>query len=81
MNFYDFEDDLQKNMFNASFLKNYNEKMYCHLIELFDTNKCAICSFLDSEYHYGGETGTRGKHGMFPSLNKCITKKTLKYIK
>ena len=48
MNFYDFEDDLQKNMFNESFLKNYNEKMYCHLMELFDTNKCAICSFLDS---------------------------------
>ena len=53
MNLYDFEDDLQKYTFNELFLKNYNEKMYCYLMELFDTNKCAICFFLDSEYHYG----------------------------
>ena len=54
MIFYDFEDDLVKNMFDELFLKDYNEKLYHLSMELLDTNKCAICSFLDSEYHYVG---------------------------
>ena len=49
MIFYDFEDDLEKNMFDELFLKDYNEKLYHHLMELLDTNKCAVCSFLDNE--------------------------------
>ena len=49
MIFYDFEDDLEKNMFDELFLKDYNEKLYHHLMELLNTNKCAVCSFLDNE--------------------------------
>ena len=61
MIFYYFEDDLEKNMFDELFLKDYNEKLYHHLIELFYTNKCAICSFPDSKYHYGGRYWQTGK--------------------
>ena len=54
MIFYDFKDDLEKYMFIELFLKDYNEKWYHHLMELFDTNKCALCCFLDEEYHHKG---------------------------
>ena len=61
MIFYYFEDDSEKNMFDELFLKDYNEKLYHHLIELFDTNKCAICSFPDSKYDYGGRYWQTGE--------------------
>ena len=66
MIFYDFEDDLEKNMFDELFLKDFNEKLYHHSMELFDTNKSAVCSFLDSEYHYGGRDWHTGETWSVP---------------
>ena len=61
MIFYDFKDDLEKNMFIELFLKDYNEKWYHHLMELFDTNKSALCCFLDEEYHHKGRDRCTGE--------------------
>ena len=40
--------------FFLMFLKDYDKKLYHHLMKLFETNKCAICLFPDREYHYRG---------------------------
>ena len=48
-------------MFIELFLKDYNEKWYHHLMELFDTNKTALCCFLDEEYHHKGRDRCTGE--------------------
>ena len=45
MIFNNFKEDLTKNMFDEEFLYDYNTKLKYHLIELFKTNKCALCCF------------------------------------
>ena len=48
-------------MFNEELLYDYNTKLYYHLIELFDTNKCTLCLFFFyDEYHYGGRDWSTG---------------------
>ena len=49
-------------MFNEELLYDYNTKLYYHLTELFDTNKCTLCCccFFYDEYHYGGRDWSTG---------------------
>ena len=61
MIFYDFETHLKEKILHESFLKDYNQKLYYHLIEHFNTNKCATCLFLGTEYSQGGKDWQTGK--------------------
>ena len=54
------EEDLNKNMFDEEFLYDYNTRLKYHLIELFETNKCALCCFLGDKYLYRGRDWTTG---------------------
>ena len=64
--FTDFENDLEENMFDEEFLNDCNSKLCYHVMELFGTNICAICSFLDSEYSYWGRDCWLGKTWRVP---------------
>ena len=71
MIFNNFEEDLNKNMFDEEFLYDYNTRLKYNLIELFETNKCALCCFLGDKYHYRGRDWTTGYTWNVPfSLNK-----------
>ena len=50
MIFYDFETHLKEKILHESSLKDYNQKLYYHLIEHFNANKCETCLFLGTEY-------------------------------
>lgn len=47
-----FENELNRNMMNVGFFKNYQMKLYPYLTKLFYDNKPSICCFFDSEYSY-----------------------------
>ena len=40
-------------MFNEVFLWDYNKRLIFHLQAIFETDKTALCCFLDTEYRYG----------------------------
>ena len=52
--FSNFERDLENNMLDESFLWSYHEKLIFHLQEIFDTDKSALCCFLDDKFYYRG---------------------------
>ena len=52
--FSDFEKDITKNIFDEVFLWEYHSKLVFHLQQVFDTDKTALCCFLDDEFHYRG---------------------------
>ena len=58
--FFDFEDDIDKNMFNIDFLKFYYHKLCYELGQLFDEGQSAIKCFYHQEYEFGGERGGGG---------------------
>ena len=56
-------------MFNEELLYDYNTKLYYHLIELFDTNKCTLCLFFFMmSTTTGEEIGLQGTPGTSLSL-------------
>ena len=57
---YNYNIKLSKIMFDEEFLYNYNTKLSYHLLELFNENKCALCCFLDSDYHHKGRDWSTG---------------------
>ena len=59
--FADFEKDIYENMFNDVFLLNYQSKLIFHLYEIFETDKAALCCFLNDEFHYRGRDRLTGK--------------------
>ena len=59
--FADFEKDIYENMFNDVFLLNYQSKLTFHLYEIFETDKAALCCFLNDEFHYRGRDRLTGK--------------------
>ena len=56
-----YEKDLNKNMFNEVFLWDYHKRLIFHLQEIFETDKTALCCFLDAEYHYWGRDWRTGE--------------------
>ena len=59
--FADFEKDIYENIFNDVFLLNYQSKLIFHLYEIFETDKAALCCFLNDEFHYRGRDRLTGK--------------------
>ena len=59
-------------MFNEELLYDYNTKLYYHLIELFDTNKCTLCCccFFMMSTTTGEEIGLQGTPGTSLSLSE-----------
>ena len=53
-NFYDFENDVDKKMFNIDFLKFYHSKLCHELRRLFDEDKSTIECFLHQECEFKG---------------------------
>ena len=67
--FADFEKDIYENIFNDVFLLNYQSKLTFHLYEIFETDKAALNSFLDDEFHYRGRDRLTGKTWAFHREN------------
>lgn len=48
-------------MFNESFLWEYHSKLNFHLQQVFDTDKTALCCFLDDDFYYTGRDWHTGE--------------------
>ena len=61
--FFDFESDIDKNMFNISFLNFYHSRL-CHELmmkSITDEDQSAIECFLHQEYQFRGRDKTSGE--------------------
>ena len=58
-------------MVNEGFLGSYHSKLVFHLQEIFDTDKSALCCFLDDEFYYRGRDW-RAEETWSISLSKQI---------
>ena len=45
---------------------DYHKRLIFHLQEIFETDKTALCCFLDAEYHYRGRDWQTGETWNFP---------------
>lgn len=66
MDFSNFEEHLDKNEFNHSFLRLNHPKLIQYLMEIFSLKKSAIECFLSTNSAIRGVIGTRGSNGPFP---------------
>ena len=66
MIFWDFEKDIDKNMFDLSFLDSYYSKLCFEIMLLYDEEKSCIDFFLHLEYIFGGRDWTTGETWCVP---------------
>ena len=59
--FFEFEKDIEKNIFDLNFLYSYHSKLCFQLNQLFDEDKTATECFLHSEYEFRGRDWTSGE--------------------